>query len=62
VTAEDDLAALAAQVGELRIDVASLMRIASLFYEAGRSDALGIPPQVKGTGPQRAGHLSVVKP
>lgn len=41
-----DLDALAEQIGELRLDVATLMQIASLFYEAGRADALGLPPRV----------------
>jgi hypothetical protein len=44
-TRTDDLAALAEQVGELRLDVASLMNIAALFYEAGRADALGLTPR-----------------
>jgi hypothetical protein len=41
----EELAALTEQVGELRVDVASLMRIAGLFYQAGRADALGLPPR-----------------
>jgi hypothetical protein len=55
-TRTDDLTALAEQVGELRVDVATLMRIASLFYESGRADALGLTPRV----PRQ--HLAVVKP
>jgi hypothetical protein len=43
VTEDDRLAELAAELAELRVELATLLRIAALFYEAGRSDALGIP-------------------
>lgn len=50
-----DLAQLQAEIKTLRDEVAALRDTASLFYEAGRADALGVEPRVP-----RPRHLSIV--
>jgi hypothetical protein len=40
---ESELVKLRAKVCDLRADVATLLRLARIFYEADHDDALGIP-------------------
>lgn len=54
-----DVTGLMAEVGQLRKEVAALARVASLFYEAGRSDALHIPVRLP-KPPRDPGHLRPV--
>jgi hypothetical protein len=51
---ESELAKLRAEVRDLRADVATLLRLARIFYEAGHDDALGIP-QTSASKPPRRG-------
>jgi hypothetical protein len=54
-----DVAGLTAEVRQLREEVTTLQRVAGLFFEAGRADALGIPPRLP--KPRRdSGHLRPV--
>lgn len=56
----DEADALRAEVGALAAEVAVMRSVVDLFYEAGRADALCLPPRVP---PRRPGtHLSVVQP
>jgi hypothetical protein len=54
-----DVAELAAEVRRLRDEISSLTWVCSLFYEAGRADALGLP--LRPPTPRRdSGHLRPV--
>jgi len=61
MTTAAELAALRAEVRDLRADVATLLRLARIFYDAGHADALGIPATA-GKPPRRGrGKLTPVR-
>jgi hypothetical protein len=58
---ESELAKLRAEVRDLRADVATLLRLARIFYEAGHDDALGIPAPARKPPRQGRGKLTPVR-
>jgi hypothetical protein len=52
---------LRAEVRDLRADVATLLRLARIFYEAGHDDALGIPATARKPARRDRGKLTPVR-
>lgn len=53
-----EIAAMRAEVAALAAELAAMRFVVDLFYEAGRSDALGLAPRVR----DRPRHLTVIRP
>jgi hypothetical protein len=59
VTARDDLAAVLAEVRAIRAELSAMTDVVSIFYGAGRADALGTVRRAPRK--RRSGHLRLVR-
>jgi hypothetical protein len=61
MTTAGELAALRAEMRDLRADVATLLRLARIFYEAGHDEALHIPSAARKPPQRGRGKLTPVR-